>query len=116
MASNNWVKLTGLMGASAVALGAYGAHGLRAQSESMKEVWKTASMYHLIHTVALGISAVGLSGKKRNVVCTLLATGTLLFSGSCYTVALMDQRKPYSYPAPVGGTLLIAGWLAFGFM
>jgi len=110
-----WTRVAGLYGASAVAAGAAGAHVVKAQSEGMKTVWQTGSNYHLMHSVALGSMAVGLkAGRKRNVVCGLFAAGTLLFSGSCYAVVLMNQRKPYSYPAPVGGTLLIAAWVALG--
>jgi uncharacterized membrane protein YgdD (TMEM256/DUF423 family) len=39
-----------------------------------------------------------------------------LFSGACYTVAYMNQRAPYAQVAPVGGFLLMGGWIAFGFL
>lgn len=42
--------------------------------------------------------------------------GMVLFCGSCYTVAYMEERKPYSNPAPFGGTMLIIGWMALGFI
>lgn len=83
----------------------------------MKEVWKTGSNYHLVHGVALASMATGLkAGRKRNIVCGCFSVGTLLFSGSCYAVAVMNERKPYSRPAPIGGAILIAGWLALGLL
>jgi len=83
----------------------------------MKDVWKTASTYHFMHTLALTLAATQLTAnRKRNIVCFLFGFGTLLFSGSLYIVVYMNERKPYSYPAPFGGVMLLAGWLAFGFL
>jgi uncharacterized membrane protein YgdD (TMEM256/DUF423 family) len=59
-------------------------------------------------------TALALKGRKRNITCALFTSGICLFSGSCYVVALLGERKPYSYPAPVGGFALIAGWVAAG--
>ena len=108
--------LVGLSGASAVAAGAVGAHAMQGRSETMKDVWKTATQYHLIHTVAAGIATCNFTGRKSVIVSTLFLSGIFLFSGSCYTVVIMNQRKPYSYPAPVGGIALIGGWLALGLL
>jgi len=113
---NPWLKVTGILGASAVALGAYGAHGLRDRSDSMRDVWRTASTYHFMHTLALAVGATQLTGRKRNITCSLFTGGILLFSGACYTVALMDERQPWSKIAPVGGFMLMGGWLALGFL
>ena len=112
-----WTKLAGIFGASAVGAGAYGAHGLKSLPSTYENIYKTAANYHLIHSVALAAAAIALKkGRKRNIVCGLFSTGILLFSGSCYTVALMQERKPYSYPAPFGGLALIGGFLAIGFL
>ena len=93
-----------------------GAHGLRDTSDVYKEVWKTASFYHMIHTCGLGMSAYLFHGRKRSIVGSLFLAGIVLFSGSCYTVALMEERKPYGQLAPLGGFCLIFGWLAFGIL
>ena len=116
MSSTKWLQVSGLLGLSAVVLGAYGAHGMKDRSDPMREAWKTASNYHFIHTMALVVSATTFHGKKRNVVCSLFASGILVFSGSCYLVALMNERKPYAQFAPFGGLLLMGGWVAFGFL
>lgn len=114
--SNGWLKVAGVMGASAVALGAIGAHAFKGNPDAMRETWKIASNYHFLHTLALGMSAMTLHGRKRNVVCWLFFGGTVLFSGACYTIVLMNEKKPFAHIAPVGGVLFMAGWLAFGFM
>jgi uncharacterized membrane protein YgdD (TMEM256/DUF423 family) len=76
---------------------------------------QTGSLYHLIHVCALGIVGVStMSNKKKLVAGSLFTSGIVLFSGSLYTVVLMNQRKPYSYPAPFGGLCLVAGWLVLG--
>lgn len=116
MNSNVWVKIAGLSGASAVLLGAVGAHALLKSDENMKETWKTASQYHLIHTVALAISALHFTGRKRTYVCALFTSGMLFFSGACYGIVLLNQRKPLNYLAPVGGLLMTFGWVAFALL
>lgn len=110
--TNNWIRVAGVSGAAAVALGAMGAHALHNRSESMKDTWKVASSYHMMHTLALGMSAMYFTGKKRNIICTMFTGGMVLFSGACYTIVLMDQRKPYNMLAPVGGLLMMGGWIA----
>jgi len=99
----------------AVAAGAYGAHGLKRPPNFMA-TFATGSQYHLLHSVILSSCAISLTGRKRVIVCSLFSTGILLFSGSCYAVALMSERKPYSYPAPIGGLALCAGWAALALL
>ena len=109
------MRVAGLSGASAVGLGAVGAHILPKQGRSPEivEVFNTGARYHLLHSVILAASAMALpAGRKRTVVCALFTSGITLFSGSCYAVAAANQRKPYSSPAPVGGFALIGGWIA----
>jgi len=48
-----FVRLAGLSGASAVALGAYGAHTFTAERQEMKRVYDTANFYHFVHSLAL---------------------------------------------------------------
>ena len=115
-ASSAWLKVAGISGVIAVGLGAMGAHAFKSRNENMKDSWKIASNYHLIHTLALAISATVFHGRKRNIVCSLFAGGILLFSGACYTIVIMDQRKPFNYFAPVGGVMMMAGWVAFAFL
>jgi len=113
-----WTRLAGISGAAAVAMGAVGAHALpKDRSDQMKAVFMTGAQYHLIHSAALAACALSMpKSRKKNIVCGLFVTGIVLFSGSCYACAVANQRKPYSYPAPVGGFALIGGWLVLGLM
>ncbi|HKX37893.1 MAG TPA: DUF423 domain-containing protein [Burkholderiales bacterium] len=105
-----------LLAAAAVALGAFGAHGLKSRlSADMLAVWNTAVQYHFWH--ALGIMAVALAaaqlpGAWARVAGWVLVAGTALFSGSLYALAVGAPRA-LGAVAPVGGALLIAGWVAF---
>lgn len=98
----------------AVALGAFGAHGLKRRvSVEMLDVWQTAVLYHLAH--ALGLLLVGLLAVHlpvRTAGWTLL-TGIVLFSGSLYLLALSGARS-WGAVTPVGGVLFLAGWAALG--
>jgi uncharacterized membrane protein YgdD (TMEM256/DUF423 family) len=80
-----------------------------------KEIWKTASFYHLIHTCALAGCSISLVGRKQLICCGCFLLGIILFSGSCYSVALKENRK-FGVAAPYGGISFIIGWLAFGFL
>ena len=112
------MPIAGAFGASAVGAGAIGAHALPKDTpDSFREIYKTGANYHLVHSAALFTAATALKhGRKRNLVCGLFSTGIILFSGSCYTVALKKRRAPYSYPAPVGGFALIIAWTLGGLL
>ena len=107
----------GLAALAAVALGAFGAHALKARlSADMLAVWHTGVEYHLYH--ALGLLAVGLvaqqlpgSGLLKWSGWLMLA-GILLFSGSLYALALTGMRS-FGAIAPVGGTAFLAAWALF---
>ena len=93
----------------AVALGAFGAHGLRSPLESrgMVDVWNKAVFYQFIHAVALLVLA--LYGTINRGACWLLLIGILLFSGSLYLLAL--KNLPWLGPVtPLGGLCFLAGW------
>ncbi|BBG99904.1 hypothetical protein Prudu_009750 [Prunus dulcis] len=68
------------------------------KNPTYKDVWQTASLYHLVHTAALVAAPIT---KHPNIFGGLLTTGILAFSGTCYTVALLEDRK-YSTLAPFG--------------
>jgi uncharacterized membrane protein YgdD (TMEM256/DUF423 family) len=93
----------------AVALGAFGAHALKAslQASGMLEAWNKAVLYHLVHAVAL--LALALQGAGNRTACLFLAAGILLFSGSLYTMALSNVRWLGAI-TPLGGLCFLAGW------
>ncbi|CAD6206666.1 unnamed protein product [Miscanthus lutarioriparius] len=98
-------------GVAALGLGTYGAHMFRPKNPAYKEVWHTASLYHLVHTAALLGAPIT---KSPNVFGGLLTAGIVLFSGTCYTVAYLEDRK-FSSLAPFGGFAFIAAWASLLF-
>jgi uncharacterized membrane protein YgdD (TMEM256/DUF423 family) len=93
----------------AVALGAFGAHALKAKLEmsGMLDVWSKAVLYHFLHAIAL--VALALYGTGNRATYFLLAAGILLFSGSLYTMALTNMRWLGAI-TPLGGLCFLAGW------
>ena len=93
----------------AVALGAFGAHALKAtlQSTGMLEVWNKAVLYHFLHAIAL--VALALNGAGNRAAYFLLVAGILLFSGSLYAMALTNIRW-LGAMTPLGGLCFLAGW------
>lgn len=95
----------------AVALGAFGAHALKATLESrgMLDAWNKAVLYHLVHAVAL--VALALYGAGNRASYFLLAAGIILFSGSLYTMGLIPQSRGWlGAITPLGGLCFLAGW------
>jgi uncharacterized membrane protein YgdD (TMEM256/DUF423 family) len=100
------------MGALAVALGAFGAHGLEKLDGFTPERlawWSTAARYHLIHAVAL--LAVTMGPSRSVWTQRLWVAGILVFSGTLYAMGLGGPRWLGAI-TPVGGAALIAGWLS----
>ncbi len=98
----------------AVALGAFGAHALKARlTPDMAAVWQTAVQYHAWH--ALGLLAVGSlmlhwpARRRLGLAAALLLAGIVLFSGSLYALALTGVRA-LGMVTPVGGVAFMAGW------
>lgn len=104
-----FVKIAGLSGVSAVAMGAYGAHTFKAEEDAdKKKVYDTANFYHFLHTLAL--LAVPLT-KRPAMSGTLIITGTTIFCGTIYYHALTDEKHLRRY-TPYGGIVLMLGWLS----
>ncbi|WP_458071684.1 DUF423 domain-containing protein [Rhodanobacter sp. BL-MT-08] len=106
--------LAGTAGASAVLLGAFGAHALQKMLDPHSlELWHTAVNYHIWHALALA-AAVGLgAGRSRRVAIMAFALGIVLFSGSLYALALGAPRWT-GIITPFGGLAFIIGWIALG--
>lgn len=93
----------------AVALGAFGAHGLKStlQANAMMETWKTAVLYHFVHAIALFVLALWASPNRG--AFWLLFAGIFLFSGSLYLMALTNIHWLGAI-TPFGGLCFLAGW------
>ena len=97
----------------AVALGAFGAHGLRARlGPDLLATFEIGVRYQMYH--ALGLLAVGLALSRWPSSAGVLAgwlfvAGTLVFSGSLYVLALSNLRWLGAI-TPIGGLAFLAGW------
>ena len=113
MTARTWMVAAGVSGALAVALGAFGAHGLAdAVSPERLATWRTASSYHLAHAVALAVVALAIrAGWSARASGVLFVVGTVLFSGSLYLLVLLEMPI-LGAVAPIGGVAFITGWLA----
>lgn len=108
----NWIGIAAINMAIAVALGAFGAHGLEGHvSIQQLEWWHTATLYLFVH--ALGLLLVGLLIRLKYITQTtawLLQIGIIIFAGSLYAMTL-DAPRWFGAITPIGGVLMIAGWL-----
>lgn len=108
----NWIGIAALNMAIAVALGAFGAHGLKNMvSTQQLEWWLTATLYLFVH--ALGLLLVGILIRLKYTTQTtawLLQIGIVIFAGSLYAMTLGAPRW-FGAITPIGGILMIAGWL-----
>ncbi len=100
--------LAALSAALAVAAGAFGAHG--ASSPQAAEWLRTGGLYQLIHAVG----ALAIMGVARGPAVLLLAGGAI-FGATLYAMAL-GAPKFLGAVTPIGGTLMIAGWLWAGWI
>lgn len=95
--------LAAVSAAIAIGAGAFGAHG--ASSPQAAEWLRTGGLYQLIHAVA----AISLANVARGPAILLLA-GATIFALTLYAMALGGPRW-LGAVTPIGGTLMIAGWL-----
>jgi len=101
--------LGGLLAATAVGLSAYASHGI-ADPLAQSHV-TTAALYAFGHGVALAVLGPTQQNTLGRLALYVLLIGTLLFSGSLVAGALWKRSTQL---APIGGTALMVGWLAYG--
>ena len=107
-----WSVLGALNAMMSVAMGAFGAHGLRARlSERMLANWETGARYQMYH--ALGLFAVAWAASHKGHAADAagwgLTVGIALFSGSLYVMALTGATK-LGAVTPLGGVAFLVGW------
>lgn len=109
--------------ALAVAIGAFGAHGLKPYLDDYGTgIFKTASLYHFVHGLGMFISVLLANQQDKTAWLQrsfwAFLVGIVIFSGSLYVLALRS-----AFPAipgwlgaitPIGGLAFIAGWLSIG--
>lgn len=121
----NYFLLAAVIGAIAVATGAFGAHGLQkiTSDEKILHGYQTAVQYQVYHALALLIAAAvadKISTKLFRWAALCFTGGILLFSGSLYLLTYFKIQgsaaaKAVGPVTPLGGVLFIAGWLLLGF-
>lgn len=117
------ILLASLLGGLGVALGAFGAHGLKNLVEPrLLEVFNTAVQYQLLHALALLAVALWLrlDSAQATAVRSMLKRaawawliGVLLFSGSLYAYILtytLAGMRFFAFITPLGGVFFILGW------
>jgi uncharacterized membrane protein YgdD (TMEM256/DUF423 family) len=125
--SRQWIFVAAVTGALAVVVGAFGAHAVPAylQSRALNtasiaerlENFNIAARYHMYGALFLfGIALLidRWPSRALSVAAWCMLFGILVFSGAVYAVALVpdEMRGTFGMLAPVGGTLMIAGWVA----
>ena len=97
----------------AVALGAFGAHGLEGRlSPADLETFQVAARYQMYHALALlflGLALERWPGALGTWAGWAFLGGSLIFSGSLYTLVLTGVRG-LGAVTPIGGLVLLAGW------
>ncbi len=118
--SRSILSTAAILGALAVILGAFGAHGLKSlvppESVSTFETGVRYHMYHVFALLATGLLSIQypVLPMKRAAQCFLV--GMLLFSGSLYLLTLLKATDTVGLSSiglitPIGGLFLVAGWL-----
>lgn len=109
--------LTAFFGASAVLLGAFGAHALAGTLDARQmEIWETAVRFQFWHALALALVALHVrSGVWRRRTAWFFGMGIVFFCGSLYALALGAPRM-LGLVTPVGGILFLLGWIGLGFV
>lgn len=111
-----WISLGCVWAALGVALGAFGAHALKASLEAKQtlDLWDTAVRYQLVHALALiafGLFRERTTGNDFPALAFLF--GSALFSLSLYALSLDFLTSVMGPITPLGGLLMIAGWIVF---
>ncbi len=110
-----YLRIGAVLGALAVVVGAFGAHGLESiLSDEMAGVFETGVQYHFYHALAILAVAAGSSalwGSRFCLwACRAWALGILIFSGSLYAL-VMTNIGWLGAITPIGGVAMIAGWV-----
>ncbi len=108
-----FAALGAVSGLLAVAGGAFGAHALRARlTPELLTIFETGVRYHMYHAIALfavAWASARWGGALFVATGWLFVVGTVIFSGSLYTLSLSGARL-WGAVTPIGGLCFLAGW------
>lgn len=108
--------IASVLGLTGVGLGAFAAHGLRSElTASALAVFQTGVQYQLLHAlvlVAIGLAATSQRNAWLSAAASFIVLGVVLFSGSLYLLVLTPLKL--GLVTPLGGLLLMLGWLCLG--
>lgn len=107
-----------VFGIIAIALGAFGAHGLKqlisVEAQQTFETGVRYQMYHALMLLFVGTTTL-IKEKSKSIIYYLVVIGVVFFSGSIYGLATMDVTnidfKSIGFITPIGGLLLIISWV-----
>jgi uncharacterized membrane protein YgdD (TMEM256/DUF423 family) len=121
----NIIVTASFLAAITIAIGAFGAHGLKELVDSKALVsFETGVRYQMYHVLALLVVgfATPISSTTRKWVFLFFLAGIILFSGSIYLLSLNTlmtfDATTIAFLTPIGGLLFIIGWirLAYGLL
>lgn len=114
MTSTFALRFAAILGFLGVALGAFGAHALKAilTANARMDDWRTATLYHLVHAAVL--VAISLGERVPRVAWWLFTGGIVIFSGTLYALSITNI-KWLGAITPIGGLALLGGWVALAF-
>tara|TARA_B100000674_G_scaffold160116_1_gene127961 strand:+ start:190 stop:558 length:369 start_codon:yes stop_codon:yes gene_type:complete len=113
-----YIIIASLFAALAILFGAFGSHALKERlSVQSLEVYDIATRYLMFH--ALGIFLIALLGfqlpkESLEMPVIIMISGTSIFSGSLYLIAMLNYKK-LGMVTPIGGLLLIVSWLLLAY-
>ncbi|GIR39763.1 MAG: membrane protein [Porticoccaceae bacterium] len=111
---NIWIRISALSVLLCILVGAYASHGITSQfTMSNLNIYWTAVIYHLFHSIGLLFVALFNNSFKSNFMFTLYVyvfSGDHLFCGSLYLLVLKNISI-YGFLTPLGGLAFIAGWI-----
>jgi uncharacterized membrane protein YgdD (TMEM256/DUF423 family) len=112
---SGWFAMGAVAGGLGVALGAFGAHGLKPRiTPELMEIFETGVRFHIYHALALlavGWGAMRWPGSWVQVAGWAFTFGIVVFSGSLYLLA-MTGLTWLGAITPVGGVAFLTGWAA----
>ncbi|PWU08602.1 MAG: DUF423 domain-containing protein [Verrucomicrobia bacterium] len=108
---NYILRTAAVFGFLAVALGAFGSHGLRQilQINGTASIWQTATFYHFVHVLGLLWLGNGVKTSRSSEIFICWVTGIVLFCGSLYLLAVTGY-KWLGAVTPLGGLSFLLGW------